>query len=143
MAVTAKMYGLAHKSAWNKEIDFDSDTIKAVLCGSGYTPNQDTHQYASSLTNELTDGSYARKTLTGKSVSYDAASNTLKLDAADFGWIALTSTFRYMVYVDTQTGSDATSPLIAVVDFGADQVATAQDVNITLDADGLVTVQVS
>lgn len=143
MAVTAKMYGLAHKSAWNKEIDFDSDTIKAVLCDSGYTPNQDTHQYASSLAGECTDGSYSRKTLAGKSVSYDGATNTFKLDASDFGWTALTETFRYMVYVDTQTGSDATSPLIAYVDFGTDQTATAQDVNITLDADGLVTVTVS
>jgi hypothetical protein len=143
MAVTAKMYGLAHKSAWNKEIDFDSDTIKAVLCDIGYTPNQDTHQYASSLTDECTDASYSRKTLSSKSVSYDAATNTFKLDAADFGWTALTETFRYMVYVDTQTGSDATSPLIAVVDFGSQQTVSAQDVNIALDADGLVTVTVA
>jgi hypothetical protein len=143
MAVTAKMYGLAHKSAWNKEIDFDSDTIKAVLCDTGYTPNQDTHQYASSLADECADASYSRKTLASKAVSYDGASNTLKLDAADFGWTALTETFRYLVYVDTQTGSDATSPLIAYVDFGSQQTATAQDVNITLDADGLVTVTVA
>lgn len=143
MAVTAKIYGLAFKSAFNKEIDWDSDTIKAVLCDTGYTPNQDTHQYASSLAGECTDASYARQTLAGKSVSYDSGTNTLKLDAADFGWTALTETFRYMVYVDTQTASDATSPLIAYVDFGTDQVASAQDVNITVDADGVVTATVA
>lgn len=143
MAVTAKIYGLAFKSAFNKEIDWDSDTIKAVLCTSSYTPNQDTHQYASSLAGELTDASYARKTLSGKAFLYDASTNKFALDCADFGWIALTSTFRYMILVDTQTGSDATSPLVVLVDFGADQVATAQDVNITVDAAGVVEVTIS
>jgi len=135
---TAKMYGLAIKSFANKEIDWDTDTIKAVLCSATYTPNQDTHQYASSLTGELTDASYSRKTLASKTTVYDGASNTHTLDCADFSWTALTGTFRYLVYVDTQTGSDATSPLIAYVDFGADQVASAQDVNVTVDAGGVV-----
>lgn len=31
MAVTAKLYGLALKSAFNKEIDWDTDTIKVAL----------------------------------------------------------------------------------------------------------------
>ena len=143
MAVTAKLYGLAIKSFANKEIDWDSDTIKAVLCSATYTPDQDAHQYASSLAGELTDASYSRKTLTGKTTTYDGATNTHMLDCADFGWTALTGTFRYMVYVDTQTGSDATSPLIAYVDFGANQTAAAQDVNITIDAGGVVSVAVS
>lgn len=143
MAITAKMYGLAIKSLANKEVDWDSDTIKAVLCSSSYTPNQDTHQYASSLAGELTDASYSRKTLASKTTTYDGTSNTHTLDCADFGWTALTGTFRYMVYVDTQTASDATSPLLAYVDFGADQTAAAQDVNITVDPAGVCSFVVS
>jgi len=143
MATTAKIYGLAFKSAFNKEIDWDSDTIKAVLVSASYTPNQDTHQYASSLTNELTDASYSRKTMTSKAFLYDGSTNKFALDCADFGWTALTGTFRYMVYIDTQTASDATSPLVAYVDFGADQVAAAQDVNITVDAAGAVEVTIA
>jgi hypothetical protein len=144
MAITAKVYGLAIKSLANKEIDWDSDTIKAVLCTSSYTPNQDTHQYASSLTNELSGGSYARQTLASKTTTYDTGSNTHTLDCGDITWTALTAAdFRYMVYVDTQTASDATSPLIAYVDFGAVQTATAQDVVVTIDAAGVVSFTVA
>lgn len=138
MAITAKVYGLAIKAIANKEIDWDSDTVKAVLCSSSYTPNQDTHQYASSLSGELSGGGYARVTLAGKASSYDAASNTLMLDCNDYSFLSLTGTFRYVVYVDTQTGSDATSPLIAYLDFGSDQPAAAQDVAITVNAGGVV-----
>lgn len=53
MAVSAKVYGLALQSVLNKEINFSTDTVKALLCTSGYVPNQDTHRYRSSLTNEL------------------------------------------------------------------------------------------
>ncbi|QIP43989.1 hypothetical protein G9444_6746 (plasmid) [Rhodococcus erythropolis] len=38
MAVTAKLYGLALQSAFNKEIDWDTDVIKVMLCTSAYTP---------------------------------------------------------------------------------------------------------
>jgi hypothetical protein len=40
MAVSIKWYTSALKSAFNKEIDLDSDTIKCMLCTSSYTPNQ-------------------------------------------------------------------------------------------------------
>lgn len=51
--MAAKMYGLFLKSLANKEIDLDTDTLKAMLCTSAYTPDQDTHQYKSSITNEV------------------------------------------------------------------------------------------
>ncbi|HEY8881943.1 MAG TPA: hypothetical protein VIM47_00935 [Dermatophilaceae bacterium] len=142
MAITAKLFGLAIKSLANKEIDWDTDTVKAVLCSATYTPDQDAHQYASSLTNELAGGGYARVTLAGKTTTYTAGTNTHMLDAADFSFPALTGTFRYLIYL-IDTGVAGTSPLVAYVDFGADQTATAQDVNITLDAAGVVSVVVA
>lgn len=139
MAITAKVYGLAIKSIVNKEVDWDSDTIKAALCTSSYSPNQDTHQYASSLTNELSGGSYARVTLSSKTTTYDTSTNTHTLDCADIVFTGLTAAdFRYMIYIDTQTASDATSPLIAYVDFGSVQTATAQDVTVAINAAGAV-----
>lgn len=143
MAITATMYGLAIKSLANKEIDWDTDVIKAVLCSATYVPNQDTHQYASSLAGELVSGGYARVTLTAKTTVYTGATNTHTLSAAAFSFVGLTGTFRYLAYVDTQTAVDATSPLIALVDFGADQTATAQDVNVTVDAAGIVSFTVA
>lgn len=144
MAISStKMYGKAVQSAFNKEIDWDSDPIQAVLCSSTYQPNQDTHQYASSLGGELSGGGYARVALTSKTVTYTAATNVVKLSAADITFPALTGTFRYLVILD-DTGNAATSPLISYADFGADQTASAQDVTFVVDsANGLVSVTVS
>ena len=135
----AKVYGLAMTSAFNKEIDFDSDTIKVALCTSSYTPDQDTHQYASSLTNELSGGGYSRQTIASKTVTYTGGTNTLALDCADVTFSSLTATgVRYAVFIDTQTASDATSPLICYMDFEANQDLTAQDLTLVIAATGLV-----
>lgn len=77
MAVVAHPYGLAAKSVFNKEIDFDTDTVKAMLMTSSYTPNYDTHQYKSSLTNEVVGTGYTAGgvTLASKTVTYTAANS--------------------------------------------------------------------
>ena len=127
MAVTSKAYGLAVKSAFSGEINYPSATVKAMLTTSSYAPDQDTDQYKSSVTNEITGTGYTAGgvELTNKTLSYDPDTNTLSLGADNPEWTGATFTFRYMVfYVDT--GTDATSPLLTYVDFGADQsVSTA------------------
>jgi hypothetical protein len=42
----------------NKEIDLDSDAIKAMLTTSAYTPNLDTHAYKSDVTSEVVGTGY-------------------------------------------------------------------------------------
>jgi hypothetical protein len=145
MAVTAKFYGLAFQSAFNKEIDFDSDTIKVMLCTSTYTPDQDTHRYKSSVTNEVTGTGYTAggATLTTASLTYTAGTNVLKLDGDDTSWGASTITARYAVIYDSTPATDATRPLIAYVDFGADVSSTAGIFQITWDSAGIATVTVS
>ena len=140
MSVTCKVYGLAQQSLANKEIDFDSDTVKVMLCTSSYTPDQDTHRYKSSVTNEVTGTGYTAggATLASKTVSYDTSTNTLTLDAADPAWSASTITARYAVFY-VSTGTDATSPLICYADFGADVSSTANTFTLTLNSAGLVT----
>ena len=142
MAVTAKLYGLALKSAFNKEIDWDSDTIKVMLCTSTYVPDQDAHQYKSSVTNEVTGTGYTAggATLASATSAYTAASNTLVLDAADTSWASSTITARYAVIYDSTPATDATRPLIAYVDFGADVVSSGGTFSITWDAAGVVNV---
>lgn len=144
MAVTAKLYGLAVKSAFNGEIDFDTDTIKVSLHTASYVPDQDTHQYFSSVTNEVTGTGYTAggATLGTKTVTYTAGTNTLSLDAADTSWSGSTITARYAV-VYKSTGTAATSPLIGYVDFGTDVSSTAGAFTITWDATGVVTATVS
>lgn len=142
MAVSAKMYGKFLLSLANKEVDLDSDTLKVMLCTSSYTPDQDTHQYKSSVTNEVSGTGYTAtgQALTSVTVGYDAPSNTLKLDAADPSWTSSTITARYAVFYDSTPSTDATRPLIAYVDFGADVISTAGTFTITLDAAGIVTI---
>ena len=145
IAVSAKFYGRAFVSAFNKEIDLDSDSIKVMLCTSTYTPDQDTHQYKSSVTNEVTGTGYTAggAALTSVAVTYTGASNVFALDAADTSWPSSTITARYAVVYDSTPATDATRPLICYVDFGADVSTTAGTLQITWDAAGIATVTVS
>lgn len=145
MAVTAKFYGLVFSSAFNKEIDFNSDAIKVMLCTSTYTPNQDTHQYKSSVTNEVTGTGYTAggATIATPSFSYTAGTNVFAIDGGDVSWASSTITARYAVIYDSTPATDATRPLIAYVDFGADVSSSAGTFSITWDAAGIATVTVA
>jgi hypothetical protein len=146
MAVSAKLYGLFFKSLCNKEIDLDTDTIKFMMTTSSYTPDQDTHQYKSSVTNEVTGTGWAAGGVTVGSVAvtYDTATNVLKIDAADISESGVTvANARYGVLYDSSPASDATRPLIAYVDFDGNQSATAGSVAITWNASGIATVTIA
>jgi len=141
MAVTAKVYGLAQTSFANKLIDWDSDTIKVMLCTSTYSPNQDTHQFKSDVSNEVSGTGYTAggATLGSCTTTYTGATNVLALDAADTSWATSTITARYAVIYDSTPATDATRPLIAYVDFGADVSSTGGTFQITWDSAGIVT----
>lgn len=145
MAVTAKLYGKFLSSLANKEVDLDTDTLKVMLCTSTYTPDQDTHQYKSSVTNEVAGTGYTAggATLGSVTVAYSGASNTLTLDAADSSWPTSTITARYAVVYDSTPATDATRPLICYVDFGADVSTTAGTFSIVWDANGIATFTVA
>jgi hypothetical protein len=135
----AKVYGLAMQSIINKEVDFDTDTVSVALCTDTYTPNQDTHQYASDLTNELSGGGYARQTLGTPTVAYTGGTNTLKLDGVDVTFTGITaSSIRYAIFF-MDTGADSVSPLLCYQDFETNQNLTAQDLTLVLNANGLLT----
>lgn len=139
MAVTAKWYGQALMKALNKEIDWDSDTIKVMLCTSSYTPDQDTHAYKDvSVTNEVTGDGYTEggATLASKTIGYTAGTNVIKLDAADTVWAASTITARYaVIYDDTPASS---KPLLGYVDFGEDEESASTDFTIQWSSDGVL-----
>lgn len=60
-----------------------------------------------------------------------------QFDAADVSWTSSTITGRYAVIYDSTPGSDATRPLIGLVDFGADQTTNNGTFAITWDALGI------
>jgi hypothetical protein len=133
MAVTATLYGNVFSKAFNKEIDYDSDTIKVALCTSSYTPAQ-THDYFDDITNEVTGTGYTAggATLASKTATYTSGTGVTVFDAADTTWSDSTITARYAV-VYVSTGTDTTSALIGYVDFGADKVSTDGDFTIEWD----------
>lgn len=141
MAVTAKLYGLSLKSMAQGKMVLDSDTLKVMLCTSTYTPNQDTHQFKSDVTNEITGTGYTAggAALASVTLTYNSSTNTLTLDAADTTWTGSTLTARYAVVYDDTPATDATKPLIGYVDFGADQSDSAGTFTITWDATGVAT----
>ena len=139
----AKVYGKAMQAMVNKQVDFDSDTIKVALLKDTYTPNQDTHDYYDDLTNELTGGGYALQTLTSKTVTYDSGTNKVTFDCTDVTFAGLTATdIRYAVFFG-DTGSGSTSPLLCYMDFEANQDVTDQDFILIIGAGGLITLTTS
>jgi hypothetical protein len=144
MAVSAKWYGQALLKALNKEIDFDTDVIKVMLCTSAYVPDQDAHVYKDvSVTSEVTGTGYTAggATLASKTIGYTAATNIIALDAADVTWAASTITARYAVIYDDSPASS--KPLLAYVDFGADQSSNNGNFTITWDANGILKITVA
>ena len=145
MAVTAKFFGKFFVSLCNKEIDLDSDSLKLLLVNSSYTPNQDTHQYKSDVSNEVTGTGYTAggATVSSVTVSYNSGTNTLSFDAADVTWATASITARYGILYDASPGSDATRPLIGYIDFGGDVTSTGADFTVVWDAAGIGSVTVA
>jgi hypothetical protein len=140
MAVTAKVYGPFLTSLATKKVDLSADTVKAMLCTSTYTPNQDTHQYKSDLTNEITGTGYtAGGVAVTVTATYDGPSNTLTISSTNPSWSSATITARYVVWYDSTPGTDATRPLICYADLGADQSVTGGTWTYTVPGTGIVT----
>lgn len=141
----SKLYGNFLLKALNKEVDFDTDTIKVALLTSSYTPDQDAHDYFNDVsTYEVSGTGYTAggNTLASKTATYDSATNVIILDAADTTWASSTITARYAVIYDS-TGTSSTSALIGYVDFGSDQASTNGNFTITWDATGIVRITVA
>lgn len=141
----AKMYGPALQSLSAAEINFTGSTIKCMLCSASYVPDQDTHRYKSSVTNEVSGSGYPTggAALAGKTVTYNTTTNTVTWDATDPTFAAITiAQIRFAVfYLDTTVA--ATSPLISYMDFEANYAPTAQSFTITLPGTGICTFTVS
>ena len=125
MAATIKCYGNAGKHLVADPIAWASDTVKLALTTSSYAVNQGTDEFFSTVTNELAGtGGYTSGgiSLSGKAVSYDSTTREYRFDANDISVAALTpsAAFRYGV-IYKSTGVSTTSPLLAYINFGADQ----------------------
>ena len=142
----SKLYGQFLSQALNKEIDWDTDTIKVALLSNAYTPDQDAHNYLDDVVaNEVSGTGYTAggNTLANKTNSYNSSTNVITLDADDTTWSSSTITARYAVIYDASPATNATKPLIGYVDFGSDQSSSNGNFTITWDATGIVRITVA
>lgn len=143
MAATTKWYGAGARGfldgTANAVWDWNTDTIKVSLHTVTYVPDYDVHDFWNDVTNEVTSANYTTggATLATPTVTVVGASDYVSLDAVDVSWTPVTFTARYAV-IYKSTGVAATSPLIAAVDFGADQTVSAATFTIVWDATGVL-----
>jgi len=147
MAITAKLYGNFLKCALNEEIDWDSDSIKVMLC-TALTIDQDTDVYLADVTKtevvaggEYTTGGKALTFSGATAIAYTGATNVIKLDADNVVWATSTITAQYaIIYDDTPVTN---KPLIGYIDFGESKSSVTGDFSINWDASGLATITIS
>lgn len=143
----SKLYGQFLQQALNKEIDWDTDTIKVALLTNSYTPDQDAHNYFDDVSTFEVSGATGYtaggNTLANKTNTYNASTNVIVLDADDTTWSSSTITARYAVVYDASPATNATRPLIGYVDFGSDQSSSNGNFTITWDATGIVRITVA
>lgn len=130
---TSKLFGTALANAYGgvgagtaPNIDYLSDSLFVALVTSSYTPDYDAHAFWTSLVaSELATGNgYTTNgaALASPTVTVVGASDRIDFDGADASWtFTAPKTFRYAALVDRTPGSDATRPVILLIDFGGDQ----------------------
>lgn len=146
IAATIKCYGNAGKHLVADPVAWTSDTIKLALATSSYAVNQGTDEFFSTVTNEISGTGYTSGglTLSGKAVSYDSSTREYRFAADNVSVAALTpsAAFRYGV-IYKSTGTSSTSPLLAYINFGADQDPAGLPFAIQWAATGVFYIQAS
>ena len=123
-------------------VDTGSDTFKCAMITNSSTPNFETHDHWSDLSgNEVSGTGYTAGGAALTSITLGNASGTLKFDAADTSWTTATiSSARAAVIYDDTLAND---PLICLVDFGADYASSAGTFQITWNASGIWTIDLT
>lgn len=136
MAGSWKWYGSGLLKLATGSIDLDTDTFKIMLTTSTYTPNQDTHDFRDDVTNEVSGTGYTAggATLAGVSVTYDAASNQVRVSWTDPTWPSSSITARTAVIYKSRGGASTADELVAYCTEAADVTSTAATFTVDLPA---------
>lgn len=125
----------------NSVFDLDTDTIKVSAHTNTYAPNQDTNEFFSDATNEVTGTNYTAGGATLGTVTVTRSTGTVTFDAADVVWTQSGAGFstarKFVVY--RSTGVGATSKLYSVVTADADVGNVTGDLTIAWNASGIAT----
>jgi hypothetical protein len=103
------LYDFARQRFLESQINWMTDTIKVLLVDTGaYTPQTAVHQYLADI--PVSSRIAGPITLTSKSTTGGAA------DAADCTFTSVTGASIESIVIYKDTGTEATSPLIAYID---------------------------
>jgi hypothetical protein len=119
------MASLIYNSALDEmargDIDFDSNTFKAMLVTSTYTPNKDSHDFRNDVTNEVSGTGYTAGGATSTvTVTKDTANDRVTIQFGAVSWASSTITARGCVYYKSRGGASSADELICYADFGSD-----------------------
>lgn len=145
LGVTHLMFYRALLGQWNglanSVFDLDTDTIKVSAHTNTWVPNQDTNEFFSDATNEVTGTNYTAGGATLASVTVTRSSGTVTFDAADVVWLQSAGGFstarKFPVYRSTGVGT--TSKLFSVVTADADVGNVTGDLTIAWNVSGIAT----
>jgi hypothetical protein len=115
------IYNSAPDQMVRGHIDFDSNTFKAMLVTSTYTPNKDTHDFRNHVTNEVSGTGYTAGGATSTvTVTKDTANDRVTIQFGAISWASSTITARGCVYYRSRGGASSADELICYADFGSD-----------------------
>jgi len=146
VAITGKLYGQFLRHALLKEVQLLTDNLAVTLHQVGYVPDQDNHEYVSSLTSECpATGGYTTggQNLASKTLTYTAATNKITLNGATVSWASSTITARVVVVSDRTPATAAVQPLILYQLSDVDIVSSGGPFDVQWNAAGLVEVTIS
>jgi len=113
-------------------------TLKGAFMATGYTQDQEAHQFFSDISGSVASGTTVR-TIAGLDVRVDTANNRIEIDFANPTETPVTaSTNQFMLYMDTGTAS--TSPLIANGALSATLSPVGGTLTLTVNAEGLAAI---
>lgn len=120
-------------------IDFDTDTFKAMLVTSSYTPNKDTDEKRNDIAHEITGTGYTAGGVTlACTVAKDTGNDRVTLTFAAHSWTTSTITARGEVIYKSRGGASSADELVYYNDFGADVSTTGGTFSV---ASSVITLQ--
>lgn len=128
----------------NGGIDLNTDDIRAILCMTNTTADtaKDAIDQISDLTlDECDDSGYARVALTGEAVNVDDTNDRAEFDANDLSFTGLSGNSSRAiqgVLLYKHVTNDADSIPIVFIDFTSDIPATATQIDVPWDSEGVL-----
>jgi hypothetical protein len=146
MAVTAAIPNSLKLKAFNGaniNLANGGDTVKVMLLTASHTTDIDAQEFIDDVSaNEISVTGYTAggAALASKTATQDNTDDEAQFDAANPEWTITGSvSFRYAVFYK-DTGTPATSPIIAIFDMGETLTPVNSTITLTLDAEGYLKV---